>query len=358
MRRTSTNAQQLSKTGNTTRPFKPSWINHFNNWAGRLPGMNWLYYLGLWFLLSIIPSSVYWIEGAIDPGTFLYPIEVFMAAVISFLLLLVRFLDRRAGDAFEALGPALKATDEERLELKYRITHLPAGGALLASLLTIGVILLTEAYGTPYIPDWLIPYPVSLMVFRVIYFLGWWIFGVFLYHTVYQLRMINRIYTQNTTVNLFRIKPLYAFSNLTALTAGSLTLVTYGWRAFDPYSINDTASLVIMMLILLLAFLTFIWPQLGIHSLQVAEKDRLLEEANRRFESTITELHTRIDAGKLEKIGELSTTLSTLEKELNALRQIPTWPWQPETVRWLVTALVLPLGLWIIQFVLQRVLGV
>jgi hypothetical protein len=26
-------------------------------------------------------------------------------------------------------------------------------------------------------------------------------------------------------------------------------------------------------------------------------------------------------------------------------------------VRWLVTALVLPLGLWIIQFVLQRLLG-
>jgi len=30
---------------------------------------------------------------------------------------------------------------------------------------------------------------------------------------------------------------------------------------------------------------------------------------------------------------------------------------KPETVRWLITALVLPLGLWLIQFVLQRVLG-
>ncbi len=319
--------------------------------------MNWLYYLGLWLLIGIIPSCVYWIEGAIPPGTFNYPIEFFMAAVMALLLMLMRFLDLRAGMAFDALGPALKATEDKTRELKYRITHLPAGGSILASVLSIGVILLSEASGTPYIPAWLVPFPVSLGVFRVVYFLGWWVFGAFLYHTVHQLQMINRIYTQNTQVNLFRIKPLYAFSNLTALTAGSLTLVTYGWRAFDPYTIDDPMSLAIMFIILFLALVTFIWPQLGIHGLQVAEKDRLLEEANRRFESTILELHARVDAGKLEKIGELSTTLSTLEKELSALSKIPTWPWQPETVRWLITALILPLGLWILQFILQRVLG-
>jgi hypothetical protein len=357
MEESTTNAKRKIKKGSVARPFRPSWVNHFNNWIGRLPGTSWPYYFGLWLVLSIVPSSAYWIEGALRPGTFYYPVEIYMAAVMSFLLMLMSFLDRRAGIAFEALGPALKTTDEERQDLQYRITHLPSGGALLGSLLTIGIILLTEAYGTPYVPSWLVPFPFSLGAFRVIYFLGWWVFGAFLYHTLHQLGMINRIYTQKTTINLFRIKPLYAFSNLTALTAGSLTLVTYAWRAIDPYTTQDLATLVIMMVILLLAFLTFIWPQLGIHGLQVAEKDRLIEEANQRFEATILELHKRVDAGKLEKIGELSTTLSALEKELTALKKIPTWPWQPETVRWLVTALVLPLGLWIIQVVLQRFLG-
>jgi hypothetical protein len=51
------------------------------------------------------------------------------------------------------------------------------------------------------------------------------------------------------------------------------------------------------------------------------------------------------------------SALSTLDKELNLLNKIPTWPCQHETVCWLVPALVLPLGLWIIQFVLQRVFG-
>jgi hypothetical protein len=39
------------------------------------------------------------------------------------------------------------------------------------------------------------------------------------------------------------------------------------------------------------------------------------------------------------------------------LNAISTWPWQPETLRFLVTALLLPLLLWILQYVLQLVLG-
>jgi hypothetical protein len=39
------------------------------------------------------------------------------------------------------------------------------------------------------------------------------------------------------------------------------------------------------------------------------------------------------------------------------LERIPTWPWRPETLRLLITALVLPLGLWLAQFILQRLLG-
>jgi hypothetical protein len=89
----------------------------------------------------------------------------------------------------------------------------------------------------------------------------------------------------------------------------------------------------------------------------VEEKERLLGEAALRFEAAIAGLHQRMDSGKLEGMTDLNMAIASLELEQNALNRIPTWPWQPETVRWLVTALVLPLGLWIIQFVLQRVLG-
>jgi hypothetical protein len=339
------------------RPFAAAWINRFHNWIDRLPGAPWPYYLGAVLILIAVPTTVQWIEGALPIGAFLL-VEIFIATAIAFMLGLLQFLDRRAGAALMALRPALRTIDEQRESLHYQITHMPSWGALLASVIALVTILITEAASAPFLPVELVGFSVSLAVFRVIYLFGWWVFGAFCYHTLHQLMMISRIYTRHTNVNLFRIKPLYAFSNLTALTAGSLTLITYGWRAVAPSeSIDDPISLAIMIVILLLALVAFLWPQLGIHSLQVAEKDRLIEEANRRFELTILELHKRVDSGKLGTINELSTALTALEKELSALQKIPTWPWQPETVRWLVTALVLPLGLWIIQFVLQRVLG-
>jgi hypothetical protein len=48
---------------------------------------------------------------------------------------------------------------------------------------------------------------------------------------------------------------------------------------------------------------------------------------------------------------------SDLEIEENALKKVSTWPWQPETARYLVSALFLPLVIWLIQFVVQSVLS-
>jgi hypothetical protein len=47
----------------------------------------------------------------------------------------------------------------------------------------------------------------------------------------------------------------------------------------------------------------------------------------------------------------------TLEKEIAKIEGIPIWPWEPETMRWLLTALVLPIGFMILQLILQRAFG-
>ena len=83
----------------------------------------------------------------------------------------------------------------------------------------------------------------------------------------------------------------------------------------------------------------------------------MLDEANQRFEAAIVELHRRVDEGQLEGMLDLNQAISALEVEQKTLERIPTWPWQPDTARWLITALLLPMVLWVIQFVLQRVMN-
>ncbi|NIS80713.1 MAG: hypothetical protein GTO14_11000 [Anaerolineales bacterium] len=347
-----------SMSESQSRPYTPSWVNHIDAWVDRLPGSSWLYYLGVSLLVFLIQTAVLWGEGAF-PNSTAHRVHGFMAGVLAFFLTLLHFLDRRARAALATLRPALMTSEQEYDELCYRLTTLPPRATFLAGLAGVVFSLLPEVIsGEPYQLSSLNPFPLSANLLRLNYWLIWWIFGTFLYHTVHQLGLINRIYSKQTRVNLFRMKPLYAFANLSALTAGGLLVVLYGWLIVNPdVSLNDPIIIVLYLFFTFLAVVTFIWPQLGIHHLQITEKDRLIDEANQRFEATIQELHQRVDNGRLEDITELNVTIATLEMELSTLKEIPTWPWQPETVRWLITALVLPLGLWLLQFILQRVMG-
>ena len=45
-------------------------------------------------------------------------------------------------------------------------------------------------------------YPVSAVLMYFIYLIAWWIVGAFFYHTIHQLRLINRIHTEHTPVDL------------------------------------------------------------------------------------------------------------------------------------------------------------
>jgi hypothetical protein len=151
------------------------------------------------------------------------------------------------------------------------------------------------------------------------------------------------------------MKPLYGFSNLTALTAGSLIILPYGFLYIEPtMKLTHPIVLGTYLLISGMAFLTFLIPQLGIHRIQNQEKRRLLDEAYRRYERTVNELHQQVDQGNYKEMANLSIAFGSLEMEINTITKTKTWPWQPETLRWLLTALVLPLLMWIAQHFLGQ----
>jgi hypothetical protein len=82
-----------------------------------------------------------------------------------------------------------------------------------------------------------------------------------------------------------------------------------------------------------------------------------LAENGARLKATSFELHRRLDSGKIVGMDELNKALSSLDLERSHLSRVPTWPWQPETLRGLVAAVALPIVIWLIQYGLQRLLG-
>jgi hypothetical protein len=181
--------------------------------------------------------------------------------------------------------------------------------------------------------------------------------GTLVFHTIHQLRLISRVYASQTRLNLYRLQPLYAFSVPAGLTSAGLVLYTYAWFGTAPALLSQPIGRVLGVFFVVVAATTFAWPLLGIHRRLVAEKKRLLAESSQRFEATVAELHQRVDRGRLKAMDDLNKTLSSLEIEQAALRRVPTWPWEPGTLRGIIAAVLLPVFIWTIQFFLGQILG-
>jgi hypothetical protein len=338
--------------------YSPSWVNHLATWVDRLPGSSGHYYLGLWLVLVSALLASLWIEGVYPVGT-IFPAQIFIPAMISLFLAAIPFLDDRAGAALATLHPALEATEDEYALLRHRLTTLPSWPTLLASLVTVAFILLLGLISGQRDAsiEALADSPTAANLLFATYWIGWWVMGAFVYHTIHQLRAINHIYTKHTRVSLYATSPLYAFSGVTAPTAAILAVATYGWTALNPGNLSDPISIVVICLITILALGAFAWPLLGTRRLMASQKMQKLDQVSLRLEAVFAELHQRLDDGEVDDVDDLTNAIALLETERETLNVVSTWPWQPETARWLVTALVLPLLLWIFQYILQLVLG-
>jgi hypothetical protein len=343
----------MLKDGSTQ--YNPSWIDWVSNKISALPGTSWLYYLGLGVMLIALQTGAAWGEGAVAVGAFV-PVYIFLASAIAFILAIIPYFDNRAVSALEAIKPLLKIEKILYQNLRYQFSSLPAFRSILASILTLMLVFITEFIsGSPYQIEVLEGYPLSTITLRVVYLVCWWLFGTFIYHTIHHLRLINQIYTRHTKIDLFRMNPLYGFSNLAALTAGSLLMLPYGFLFIHPeMKLTDPVVLSIYLVISSIAIITFLLPQLGIHHLQRVEQNYLLDEIDQRYKSTMYQIHVLIDDGKYDEAVSLRSILGTLEEEKKVVKSFSTWPWQPETLRWLFTAMVLPLLMWLAQYFLGQ----
>jgi hypothetical protein len=338
--------------------YSPSWIDRFTNWVERLPLPNWAFYLGLWLLLFAAETLIHWYDGSYPSGVF-YPFHLVLAGTIPYTLAFIHYLDKCAESALLKFRPALDVTDSEYAELHYQLTTLPRRQTVIASLIGVGVAALAlalapESWSRPAV---FVSSSLSMGFTIILTIMMWWLVGAFAYHTAHQLRLVSRIYARHTRINLFKLIPLYAFSDLSARTTLGLLLALYAWYAVLPDTFSRTGNIISAVVANVIAGLVFVWPFLGIHRLLADEKERLLGQSAQRLETAIAELHTRMDSNQLEGIENLVKGMEGLEINHKAVSRISTWPWAPETPRGLVAALLFPLIVFVGQWLLRRILG-
>jgi hypothetical protein len=195
------------------------------------------------------------------------------------------------------------------------------------------------------------------VVFQLVDKSSAFLFGVVIYHTVRQLRLVSAIHTKHVRVNLFNLGPLQAFSRLTASTAVGLMVGVYGWMLINPELLADPVILGFVAVITLLAVAVFVWPLHGLHRLMAMEKERTLHEIDLRFEAVFSKLNAGLRDGDYAATESLTGTIASLEIQHNKIEATPTWPWRSETAQFALTAIVLPLVLAILQSLVEGALG-
>ena len=338
------------------RLYPPSFLDRFMDFVQRQRIPYWLTYLCCLFLEVALLHILAWVDGWMPIFTFNIIITVF-PIWLWFPMIIMTYVDSVALDALNSFRPLLKIDDDELNRLKYEFSTMPPRGVLLSGLFWgVNYLLLTYlGYQVFYVA-----YGLGTFLTVVIFITGLISYltgSAIYYHSLRKLGLVNRTVRMAKQLNLFRLDPVYAFSRVTSLIGISwmfmltLTLLTL------PVRLVTGLGVAILAVQIVLAIAAFVLPLWFVHRRLEAEKIRLTSELNLRVESTIKLLHAALDDNKLENSSHFSDALTSLGAEREVLNAIPTWPWRAGTLTGFLSAIVLPIVIFLVQFAVEKWLG-
>ena len=343
-----------SLDGLSAPPYPPSWLDRITAWVDRLPGPYWAYYLGLGLVLFATETALKWKDGVYPVGTFQLRHLNFAVWGI-YILAAIHYLDRYAAQAMQSFRPALDPNKTNYESLVYQLTTSSATKTLLASL----AYLLWGIYSAIWNPSYIQTMQLYISPLATAFELPliatyYFITGAALYHVVHLLVMVDRIYTVSTRIDPISPQPLYSLASLASRIAFATLAVQYLYIITVPSVFQSSSALISTALTALLAIVLLVWPLWGIHRLLLQEKIRLQTEAQQRMKAVMAELHSRVDASDFTQLDGPNKAMTSLQLEMTLLEKLPTWPWQPDTPRWLLSAILIPMTVWIVQRLLSR----
>jgi len=344
-------------TATARRPYSPSWIDRLTGWIAGLPIPEGVVYIAIALAAFGLLTAAQWFGGAYPVGQ-VKPTHAAVAAAIGAYLWLARRFNVAAGAAVRGLGPMLTVDAARASDLEYRLTTLPAAPTLILGLAVSALTLVRIAlYPESMTRIDLALDPISLVLTTPVLVGFAFVGSAVPLKAASQGWLIYRITTRHVVVHLFEVGPLYAFSTLTSWMTISLIATGVTFFVVQPALTSDPVGLASLLIGLVVSVLVFVLPLSGVHGRLVEEKVRLRGEINHHMEKATNDLHRAVNEGDLASMDPLNKAIASLEIEERRIERAPTWPWEPETLRWVVGALMFPVVLFLLQLLIQRLVA-
>lgn len=356
-----------SKAGPKQTPpstYGASWLDRLADRVESCPGPAWCYYLAAWGVLFALGALLARHDFG---GTSRFRENVWYYAPLMglpiYVLGLMHYLRSSARVALEGFRPVYREDDSVSgqvwtpAEAMFQLTTTPALPSLVGSVVGMGLVGVLIALGTsPFQRLGIARSPLSSAFNILVELASWATFGAAAYSIARTLQLVSRFYTRHARVSLFQLQPLYAFSALTARYALGVLVGPFIFFALMPGLLQAWSSAVLAVATVAGAFILFAGPLASAHQLLAAEKSALLAENARRLREVLERLHAAVDDGESGNASSLQSLLIGLEHERAILVEIATWPWRRGLFRAFLSALLLPVVIWLTQFVLARLL--
>jgi hypothetical protein len=330
-------------TTTRTRASAGAWSDRFIARLARWPGPLWLTLAGLILAGILFVHGVEWFVGDLplghfDPSRATYPVYPFG------ILGLIAAQKHVAMRALEQFRPASGLDDAEYQAAAASIKYQPARVTFVATL-AFGLLGILIESSTEIAPMRRAAFPIAYGVDLVVAFAGYMMTGPWLVGVVRLIGRVSRLHREAPRVDLLNPEPVRAFSSATAVVGASLLAITTLSLVTETGVHGTPAGLMLTVLLVGFAFASFATPLWGMHRRLLAERARLLSDVGLRLETTIGRLYEHVDEDR-PGISEMRDRMSALVAARDLIAQQSTWPWSPETLRWLISALVIPILLW------------
>lgn len=335
-------------------PFKPSALNRFYQAVDRLPGSGWWVYPLMFVAEIVYLQGFLWISGRIPVGTI--ATDGLPGLIYGpYSMAASHYLFRVGARSVDTFRPASGMSDEVYAERRYELLTLPAGRLWIA--LVVGALV---AFGSVFFasPEALAPYGgtslVALAALGPAVLFGYSMFPIVLWQTVRQLRLVERLHREATAIDLYDTAPIYAFSRLTVQIGLAFVFVGYYSLTVNAnFQVGNPVSIAVVVATVVIGIACFIVPLWGIHGRLVAEKATLARAVNLRARAMQEELYRRVDAANLAGVKEVTDALGGIYATRDQIGRLPTWPWPPQVLRGFISAILLP----VIVFLISRYVG-
>ena len=310
-----------------------------------------LFYLVLPAGLILVVHLLSWSCGGLRTGGFSPQLATTVSVSVVFIGT-IHYAQRTAGRALRRFAPALKTDPSDLARFHHGLTSVPTAaiaGAVVGGALLLAAVNLSD-------PTFYGMLSTGLCVRPVIVTFGWMnsiLIVLASYIGIRDLLLIRRAHAAAPVINLFERGPLFAFSTLSSRLALITAVFTYAWILIFPTSLQNTVNAAYLLGVNVpLILIIFVYPLYGMHGRMVDEKERLLAESGRRIQRALEALHAAPE--RKPASADPHRQLTSMIEEEAYLRKIPTWPWEPGTLTAVVTAVLLPLVLVILQQVAAR----